>query len=257
MSRSDPSEPFVALPDEGRIFATQRRVRLGDVAPSGRIRVDALARYLQDIARDDSADSGLPNPMAWVVRRTAIEVVRAPVFQERVKLTTWCSGVGSRWAERRTTIAGEHDGLVETATIWVHIDPESGRPARLGPEFAALYGPTAAGRKVDARLSHDTEVPAGTPLRPWQWRATDFDVLDHVNNAAYAETVEEALTTDGIPATALDGSRIELEYRDPALLGSAAQWAAVPDEDGVAVWLLADDKLAFTARFDRRDHGER
>jgi acyl-ACP thioesterase len=230
-------------------------VRLGDVTVSGRVRVDAIARYLQDIARDDSADSGLPNPMAWVVRRTLIEVRQAPVFQERVELATWCSGVGARWAERRTTVAGEHGGLVETATIWVHVDPDSGRPARLGPEFAALYGDTAAGRKVDARLAHPAEVPPGAVVRPWLWRATDFDVLAHVNNAAYAATVEEALAADTVGPATIDGCRVELEYRDPALLGSVATWALAPSDDGLGVWVLADDRLAFTARLDRDRSG--
>lgn len=252
MSDRDLFEPFVARPETGRVFTTRRRVRLGDVAPSGRVRVDALARYLQDIARDDSTDSGLPNPMAWVVRRTAIEVVRAPVFQEHLELATWCSGVGGRWAERRTTLRGEHGGVVETATIWVHVDPASGRPARLGPEFAALYGDTAAGRKVDARLRHASEPPPGTPLRAWPWRATDFDVLAHVNNAAYAAVLEEALGADGRPVDALDGCRVELEYRDPALLGSTARWASVADDSGVSTWLVADDRLAFTATWSDR-----
>ena len=247
MPTSDPPQLLVPRPAVGRIFTAQRRVRLGDVTPSGRLRVDAVARYLQDIARDDSADSGLPNPMAWVVRRTVIEVRSSPVFQEQVELATWCSGVGGRWAERRTSIAGDHGGLVETATIWVHVDPDTGRPARLGPEFAALYAETAAGRKVDARLGHDVEPPSAAVRRRWSWRATDFDVLAHVNNAAYAATVEEALAIE-VASPSIDGCRIELEYRDPALLGSTAVWAVAPNGDGFGLWLIADERLAFTAR---------
>ena len=250
MPTSDLPEPLVPRPAAGRIFTSRRRVRLADVTPSGRVRVDAIARYLQDIARDDSADSGLPNPMAWVVRRTAIVVGSAPVFQEQVDLATWCSGVGGRWAERRTTIAGDLGGLVETATIWVHVDPDTGRPARLGPEFAELYGDTAAGRKVDARLAHEAEPPATAVVRPWTWRSTDFDVLAHVNNAAYAATVEEAIAAEAAPSPSIDGCRIELEYRDPALLGSAATWAVAPTGDGFGLWVVADDRLAFTARLD-------
>lgn len=247
------AEVFVARPDHGRVFTTGRRVRLGDVDPSGRVRLDALARYLQDIARDDSADSGLPDPMAWVVRRTAIEVIRQPSFQEAITLTTWCSGVGGRWAERRTTIEGEHGALVETATIWVHIDPASGRPARLGPEFFVLYGPTAAGRKVDARLNHPGEAPGFAVAGPWSWRVTDFDVLGHVNNAAYASIVEEALAVgaNGDGPVNLDGCRIEFEYRDSAQPGSDATWSMAVQDTLVQVWVTADDQLAFTASVQR------
>jgi acyl-ACP thioesterase len=96
-------------------------------------------------------------------------------------------------------------------------------------------------------------------VQPWSWRATDFDVLDHVNNAAYAATVEEALarsTEDGrgtLPP--IDGCRIELEYRDPALVGSVAVWAVSGLGHQLGVWVVADDRLAFTGRVDRHDQG--
>ena len=46
------------LPESGRRFSVVRKVRLGDVTPKGRLRLDAVARYLQDIATDDSLDGG-------------------------------------------------------------------------------------------------------------------------------------------------------------------------------------------------------
>src|SRR5215831_9616535 len=46
-------------PGTGRIYSTRRIVRSTDVTPSGRLRLDALARYLQIVAEDDVADSGL------------------------------------------------------------------------------------------------------------------------------------------------------------------------------------------------------
>ena len=38
------------------MFTTARTVRGTDVTPAGRLRFDALARYLQDAAEDDLAD---------------------------------------------------------------------------------------------------------------------------------------------------------------------------------------------------------
>lgn len=246
---------MVPRPASGRVFHAERRVRLGDVSMSGSLRVDACARYLQDVARDDSADSGIENPMGWVVRRTVLHVLQPPQFQERVRLETWCSGIGSRWAERRTTIRGEDGGLVEAAAIWVHIDPDTGRPMRLGPGFDVHYAESAAGRKVDARLQHDPVVPDRAERRPWVWRATDFDVLAHVNNAAYGAVVEEALAAHAPdrPGVRRPPLVVEMEYRDPALPGSDATLAVAADGvegDGwaLSIWLLADDRPCFTAR---------
>src|SRR5262249_23731094 len=46
----DADEAFVPLPSSGRVYIGQRRVRLGDATPGGRLRFDALVRYVQDVA---------------------------------------------------------------------------------------------------------------------------------------------------------------------------------------------------------------
>src|SRR6478672_9106154 len=98
-----PVDPLlIPVPVRGRRFVGHRTVRLADASPAGRLRLDAVARHLQDVADDDARDAGLGQDGTWVVRRTVVEVHRAPVFREALELTTFCSGVGSRWAERRT-----------------------------------------------------------------------------------------------------------------------------------------------------------
>jgi acyl-ACP thioesterase len=227
------------------MFEGERRVRLGDVGPTDRLRFDAVARYLQDIARDDSADSGLENPMGWVVRRTVIEVARPPVFQERVRLCTWCSGIGSRWAERRTSITGEHGGSVETATVWVHVDPATGRPARLGAGFAEHYAESAAGRVADARLAHDPCPDEQASRRAWPLRHVDYDVLGHVNNAAAVAVVEEVLGERGGPWADV---RVEIEYREPVQPGEQLELVVAGQDEAVGVWLVAPGSTHLTAR---------
>ena len=146
----------VPVPASGRIYRAERQVRLGDVRPSGRLRLDALSRYLQDIANDDAMDAGLPNAMGWVVRRVVLELEpRLPSFRDKVELVTFCGGTGSRWAERRTDVCVDGEALARAAALWVHVDPVRRRPVPLPPEFLELYGEAAAGRSVAARLRHD------------------------------------------------------------------------------------------------------
>src|SRR5205823_11955056 len=63
---------FLPPPAAGRVFTAGYPIRRTDVTPGGRLRLDALARYLQDVAEDDVADSGLREPYAWLVRRCAL-----------------------------------------------------------------------------------------------------------------------------------------------------------------------------------------
>lgn len=200
---------------DGRRFRHHARVGLGDAAPDGRARLDALARWLQDAAYLDVVDAGFEGRGAWVVRRSRMEIARFPAFGEPLELTTWASGLGKMWAERRTTIAGERGGAVEATALWVFVDPESGRPLPLEPAQVAAWGTSAAGRRVRARLTHD-DAPAEAPATPWRFRRADLDVADHVNNAAYWEVVEEDLEIAREAALVA-----EVEHRGAADAGEA------------------------------------
>lgn len=238
---------LVPVPDKGRVFTARRRVRLGDVSPGGRLRFDALARYLQDVSSDDTADAQLAGDMAWVVRRTLVEVDVPAVFREELTLRTFCSGTGSRWAERRIAISGEHGAHVEAASLWVFVDADSGRPARLPAQFHELFGPTAAGREVSARLRHP-RPPDGATGEPWPLRSTDFDVLGHVNNAAYWAAVEEQLARRRDRHDLRGRVRAELEFGAGVERGQQVDVVAVDAPDGaLSVWLAAAGVVAASA----------
>ena len=85
---------LVAPPTEGRVFTDRARAGLGDVAPSGRVRLDTIARWLQDAAFADLLDSGVPDDGVWIVRRLRLRVERFPRMHEHVSVATWCSGAG-------------------------------------------------------------------------------------------------------------------------------------------------------------------
>jgi acyl-ACP thioesterase len=202
---------LIPPPTHGRVFTQPARPGLADCAPSGRTRLDALARMLQDVAYADVDDAGLATGAAWVVRRTRLRVDRWPRFGERMTLRTFCSGLGRMWAERRTTIAtGESAADVEAVSLWVHLDPESWRPRPFDDLELAIYGEAAGGRQVSARLRHPRPANTGDG-QSWRFRATDCDIAGHVNNAAYWQPLEEHLLASAEPER-LD---VELEYRAP------------------------------------------
>ena len=197
MQQVSPPSPF---PTHGRTYSRERRVRLGDVTPKGRLRLDATARYLQDIATDDALDGSYDDPHGWVVRRTEMWVHHFPKYLDDLALTTWCGGVGSHWAERRTriTIAGEPDAppAIEAAALWVRVDLNTLRPLQLSDRFRELIGEAAAGRKVSARLLVGRNVPTDVQSVPRvnvPLRFSDFDAIGHLNNAVYWEPLEEYL----------------------------------------------------------------
>jgi acyl-ACP thioesterase len=223
-------DELVPAPAAGRIFEQSLLPGLADAAPSGRVRLDALARWLQDVAYRDVADAGLAGAAVWVVRRLRIHVARFPRFGEEVTLRTFCSGLGRMWAERRTSLAG-NEGEVEAVATWVHLDPASRRPMPFSEAEVAVYARSAAGRRIRARLRHPAPGPDAV-RRPWTFLATDLDVAGHVNNSAYWKPLEERLLTGREPE-AID---VEIEFRTPAQPGEV-----VVLSQGERLWIAALD----------------
>jgi acyl-ACP thioesterase len=198
------------------------------------MRLDALAGWLQDVAYADVEDAGLAQAAVWVVRRTRIRVNRFPRFGERFSLTTFCSGLGRMWAERRTDIVRPQATVadVEAVSLWVHLDAEHWRPSPLTETELITYGGTAPSRRVSARLRHPAPVSLEGGRR-WEFRATECDIADHINNAAYWQPLEEELLANPDP----DRIDVELEYRAPAqpgvkrVLGEANRRWIVGDGD--------------------------
>jgi acyl-ACP thioesterase len=239
---------YVDLPRSGRVFRASRRVHLGDVDATGTVRLEALARFLQDVATDDADDAQLSDARGvWVLRSSDLEIVTTPVYHEVVELATFCSGTGPRWAERRTRIVGDRGAFVDAAALWVFVDREHGRPIALDDDFHDRYGESAAGRRVRGRLVHEAP-PDGASWRSWPLRTSDFDVLDHVNNARSLEAVEDELVRR-LPGRLPRRCRIEyrgtLERGDDVVVTSAV--AQVGDDDVLAVWLVVDDDVRVSA----------
>ncbi len=214
----------------GRAYDQAMLPGIADADAAGRCRLDAMARWLQDVAYADLVDAGFEGRGAWIVRRTRIRVERFPRFGEPLTLRTFCSGFGRFSAERRTSIAGE-TAAVETVSLWVCLDPDRGRPMRFPPDFAAVYEESAAGRDANVRLRHP-DPPEGAATSPWTFRATEMDPAGHINNSHYWTPLEEELAADPEP----ESIDVEIEYRDPAMAGEVA---LIRDES--SLWIASPD----------------
>jgi acyl-ACP thioesterase len=234
------ARPLAPPAIEGRRFTGSRKVRLGDVDGTGRLRLDALTRYTQDVSDDDTTDAGLPADPGWVVRSTVVDELVPAALAEHLTFVTFCSGIGRTWAERRLSISGDGGARYEVATVWICVNPTTGAPSSLTDQFMELYGPAAAGRKVSARLTNPKPPsdPAGLSTEQWSLRAADYDVYNHVNNAAYWAVVEQRL--DSLPPVP---RRSRMEYGrgiEPTASVPIAQ-SGGRESGSLVLWWLGDE----------------
>jgi acyl-ACP thioesterase len=241
-------DSLVPIPDQGRTFSTRRQVRLTDVDPRGRLRLDAVARFLQDAAIDDVEETGWGMPdHLWFVRRMRIDVLQPFLADRRLELLTWCSGVGTIAAGRRWSVAGDGGGRIEVDSVWIHLGPD-GLPARI--EDFGVYAAAADGRRVSTRAELAlAEPPRESGRWAWPLRATDADLHGHVNNAVYWQAVEHLLATTGPdPRRPL---RALLDYRGPIDLEDELELAASGDADSLEIGFVVATRLKAVASVER------
>jgi acyl-ACP thioesterase len=242
--QTDAVDTTAPLPAAGRTYRDVRRVRLADLDAEGRVRLDAVARFLQDIAIDDVQETGWGAPEhLWFVRRIRIDVLTPLLGDTSIELVTWCSGVAAIAAGRRWSLHGDVGGRIEVDSVWIHLDADA-RPSRVG-DFGA-YGVAAGGRPVSTRLELP-DPPAPAARRRWPLRSADVDLHGHVNNAVHWQAVEDALSVDGAFSVAAP-LRAELDYRDPIDLGDDVAISASTSAAGALVGLHVGDGVKAVAR---------
>jgi acyl-ACP thioesterase len=231
---------MVPRPASGRVYETTRRVRVADADPTGRLRLDAVARFVQDIGNEDVADAGLDVNIPWVVRRSHAVVHGWPRLGDRLSVATWCGGVGSRWAERRMSFTAEDGACIDIATLVIHLD-RSGRPARLPAWFDDVYAEAAQGRTLSSRLTLPAP-PADADRRPWPLRSTDLDVMGHVNNAiTWAAIEDECAARDFCPGG------VNVEWVGSIDRDDAVELRSARRDHGLGIWLTVDGAVRVAA----------
>lgn len=130
-------DSLAPYPSKGAVFCN------GDIHPNRTLRLDAAARYLQDLGFDHLEANGAAqvHPL-WVVRRTVIDVIRPITWPGTVRLHRWCSALSSRWCTMRVRIESDGGGLIETEGFWININPGNGMPSRISDDFLAPLAKT-------------------------------------------------------------------------------------------------------------------
>jgi acyl-CoA thioesterase FadM len=215
------------------------RVRFDEAGPDGLLRTSVALRYAQDLAWYHSAQRGFDRAwyaargLAWLVRAAEVAIVGEARVGDELVGTTRVLGWRRVWARRQTDLVDATGALVASARIdWVLLDARGG-PVRIPPDFGDFGAPEATFPLGRVTLG---EPPPGADRGRFAVRPQELDPMDHVNNAAYADWLEERVIAAGrdagLRAVRAIPRTVRLEYAraaEPGAAMSAVTWA---DGDG-------------------------
>ena len=153
--------------------------------------------------------------------------------------TTRVIGARRVWARRRTDFVDADGAAAAVVTIdWVLLDAR-GLPTRIPAEFEPVFGTTQTA--IELGRVELGAAPADAARATLTVRPQELDPMDHVNNAVYADWLEERVMAAGGRADVRSIPRVaRLDYARAAEAGATVEATTWRDRAGPWSCRIAD-----------------
>ncbi|TPG33039.1 acyl-[acyl-carrier-protein] thioesterase [Mycolicibacterium hodleri] len=217
MTNIDADRPLRAVPAEGYVYRTSWPVTTSDIDEHLHLRLDGVARYIQEVGAENLVDAGEAEAHPhWIVNRTVIDVIEPIDWPNDVTFSRWCSALSTRWCTMRVDLVGSEGGRIETEGFWICMNKDTLTPSRVTDTLIARFASTADEHRLKWRpwLENPGQLDS---VAPFGLRRTDIDIFQHVTNTAYWHAIHEVMAQEPDVCTA--PFRTVVEYRKPIRYG--------------------------------------
>ena len=217
------------------MYQLNSKVRYSETNTKSELTYHALLNYLQDsstLHSEELGESGkelFEKNMAWVLSFWQVCIEELPKTSEDICVKTWPYSTKGLFGLRNFCVENEKgDKIVKVNSIWVLIDPRTGRPIRISDEVSSHYPDEPklemdyCDRKVTVPAEYEEKDSIVVPKY-------FIDTNNHVNNAKYVMLAEQYLPED------FKVKEIRVEYKIAAVLGDMMIPRVTINEDEVTV----------------------
>jgi acyl-ACP thioesterase len=202
-------------------------IHVYETGPDGRLNLNSLFDYYQDIASDHALKLGygreslLKQNQFWVLSRIYTEISELPSWGESVIIKTWPRGTDRLFALRDFEISYPAGQILTKATSsWLIIDRDTKRIRKPDDNLSRLNSGSDSESAV-LRNARKLEPVGETGKRKSAFtvRISDLDINLHTNNAKYLEWIADSYELDfilgNIPLSAEINYLAESHVNDP------------------------------------------
>jgi acyl-ACP thioesterase len=237
--------PLVELPSSGYVYETGWHLATTDIDEHMRLRLDGVARYIQEVGAEHLADANLADVHPhWIVLRTVIDVLEPIELPSDITFRRWCAALSTRWCSMRVQLQGADGGRIETEGFWLCVNKDTLTPSRLSDDCIARFGTTTDNHRLKWRPWLTEPIQDGSEI-PFPLRRTDIDAFEHVNNTIYWHGVHEIL--GHVADLEAAPYRAVLEYRSPIKFGESLTIRSDRHDDTVRMHFTVGDDVRAAA----------
>jgi len=227
------------------MYQLDSKVRYSEANSKSELTYHALLNYLQDsstLHSEELGESGaqlLEQNMAWVLSFWQICIEDMPKLSEDISVKTWPYQTKGLFGLRNFCMENEKgDTIVNANSIWVLIDPKTGRPLRITDEVSSHYPdePKLEMDYCDRKISVPEVYEEKSAITVQKYF---IDTNNHMNNAKYVMVAEEYLPED------FQVKEIRVEYKTAAILGDTIVPRVTNNNKEVTVALVNKEGKAY------------
>lgn len=229
------------------MYQLKSKVRYSEVNSKSELTNHALLNYLQDsstLHSEELGESGaelFEKNMAWVLSFWQVCIEEQPKISEEICVKTWPYQTKGLFGLRNFCVENaKGEKIVKANSIWVLIDPRTGRPLRITDEVSSHY-PDEPMLEMDycerkIVVPEEFEEKEGIVVPKYF-----IDTNNHVNNAKYVMYAEQFLPDD------FKVKEIRVEYKIAAVLGDMMIPRVTVRENEVTVALVTSAGKLYAA----------
>lgn len=203
------------------IFKTTFSIGMDDVDRSLNCRDNVILKYLENAAcfHADALGQGLNNvennKCAWALLEWEVEILKRPVYGNKVDVDTWSRLATKSFAYRDYILYADGVPAVHASSKWFRLDLERRRPVRITDEVMEAYGAENKSILGITDIEKIYEQESYSETAEYDVRKSDIDILGHVHNTHYIDIAYEMLSDQEIQNL----SHIRISYKKEVALG--------------------------------------
>ncbi|MDD2627661.1 MAG: thioesterase [Clostridia bacterium] len=225
------------------MYQNEYEVNISDIGSDKKMKLSSFLKYLQEVAAIHSGISGYginnvkTTRKAWVVLAWKVNIIRKPIWNEKITVKTWSSKIEKIYYYRNFEIKDEKGEVICTAeSQWIMMDVDTKKIQRITEEYLDKFIVIESKVTISKTNVKLTDKEKEKIIHEFVVARRDVDTNNHMNNIIYLDMALEGLDEKEVQ----DIKSFEICYKLESKIKDKIICTKVDDEN--TIYLLDENK---------------